>query len=118
MDHDSVALALNAWAVWSRQDVDGPLPPTCRSMESRYLPPAGEVFVGVNDREVREPEVPDHVGQRVERAVLAIGDPFRTAIVAFYVRRQPLEVIARRLHVGDARQVLDVAHQRIAAQLA
>jgi hypothetical protein len=119
MDHELVAAALSAWGAWRRADDSGPrVLTTCGSAEWHYSPEAGDLFVDAGDREVREPEVPDHVAQRIERCVLAIGDPFRTAIVCYWVRKMPLDVIGRRLRVADPRQLLDQAHRRIAAQLA
>lgn len=119
MDQFAVAESLSLWSLWSRQDTDGvPLPPTCRSAESHYQGEAGDLFVDLVDRETDAPVVPDVIGLRVERAVLQLDQLHREAIVLRYVRRLPLAIVAKRLHVDDARPLLEQAHAALAHRLA
>ena len=108
--------ALQMWAIWSRQGSMGPrVLASCGSVEGRYLPEAGDVF---DDRlEPDAPRVGNDLGLPVERVVAALPDPFRTAIVLFYVRRLPMAVLhgaLRRWHIREAMPVLAEAQRRVA----
>ena len=61
----------------------------------------------------------DHVLQ-VERAVVALHDPFKLVLVAVYVQQTPLCIMQRRLRrwrVRDPQAVLAEARQRVATRL-
>ena len=114
MDHAAVAEMPEARATWSRQGRGGQRAVTCKSAECRYVAEAGQVLGGPDDD--RDPLVPDHVGQRVERAVVAVGNPFRDVLALWYVRRMPVQIIGWRLGLPDAALALDQAHQAVAAR--
>ena len=68
-----------------------------------------------DDLQPTEPRVADELGLRVERAVVAAGDPHRDAVNMVYVEQVPMQMIGARL--GFAIRVLDAAHQAVAARL-
>jgi len=50
-------------------------------------------------------------GCAVERAVVAVGDPYRSALTLLYVNAMPLPVIGRHIGVRDPAPILAAAHQ-------
>ena len=116
MDQAAVGELLGLWGAWSRQDRPGPRVQTATgSAEGRYLATAGDTFA--DDREMREPDVADDLGMRVERAVCNAGRLFAIALTLYHVERLPVPAISRRLRVHDAGRVLDLAHAAVASRL-
>jgi hypothetical protein len=116
MDHAAIAQLLEAWALWSRQDRTGP-PARIRagSAEGQHRPEAGALFA--DDLHALQPRIGDDLGLRVERAVVAIGNPGRDALTLHYIAGLPVAVIGGRLGVRDPGQVLDQAHAAVARRL-
>ena len=117
MDHQRVVELLEGWALWSRQDRSGPPARIrCGSAEGQHRPVAGALFAD-DDLHALQPRIGDDFGLRIERAVVAIGNPGRAALALLYIQRVPVAVIGRSLGVRDPGQVLDQAHAAVAARL-
>jgi DNA-directed RNA polymerase specialized sigma24 family protein len=116
MDHDAVAGLLEQWGLWSRQERSGPVVRIrAGSAEGQHRPEAGQLFA--DDLHAPQPRIGDDVALRVERAVVGCGNPHRDALTLAYVVGMPVQVIAARLGVADARPVLDAAHAAVARRL-
>jgi hypothetical protein len=84
-----------------------------RNRRARRLPKNNEG----GGKRLPTPRVADELGLRVERAVVAAGNPHRDAIKAVYVEQVPMQMIGARLGVRDAGLALDQAHPAVAKRL-
>ena len=94
---------LVAWARWCRSP-DAPQTVRCRSLESGYLPLAGEVFESVEAllRKGR-PAVPEYPLVQIEVAVMRLPEKPREALRLDYLwhRQFPLAARCKMLGLGE-----------------
>ena len=102
VDGETHAL-LVSWGQWAR----GKLRPigavSCRSLESNYLPPAGNVYEGIEGvLKTSKPILSDEPVMKVEILVMRMPERHRMALRLDYVvyNRMPLSQKCRQLGVG------------------
>ena len=118
MQHADTFDRLLEWSAWSRQDDENlGFKPRAGSAEGNYLPAAGDLFVDP-DLIAKAPVISDDQGMRIERAVVAVGQPYIALVSAVFLRNLPLGFAARQLGIPNPRAVFDAGLQRIGERLA